>query len=105
MELSLNISNGNPDQEDTWGLFDTANMPPTSPFRYDMSLLREGIIVDSVEGKITVNSLQRPTEDRGIGDNVYVWAYNSVRGSWLLIGKFMIEEGKNSYHWDVSWPT
>lgn len=103
LELSLNISNGN--DQDTWGLFDTANMPHTSAFRYDMSLIREGIIVDSVEGKITVNSLQSPTKDRGIGDNVYVWAYNSVRGLWLLIGNFGIEEGNNIYHWDVSWPT
>lgn len=105
LELSLNISNGN-DQEDTWGLFDTANMPHTSDFMYDMSLIREGIIVDSVEGKITVNSLQSTTKDRGIGDNVYVWAYNSVRGLWLSIGNFKIEEGNNNtYHWDVSWPT
>lgn len=103
LELSLNISNGN--DEDTWGLFDTANMPHTSDFMYDMSLIREGIIVDSVEGKITVNSLQSPTKDRGVGDNVYVWAYNSVRGLWLLIGNFRIEEGNNTYHWDVSWPT
>lgn len=102
-ELSLNISNGN--DQDTWGLFDTDNMPPTSDFRYDMSLIREGIIEDSVEGKITVNSLQSPTKDIGIGDNVYVWAYNSVRGLWLLIGNFGIEEGNNIYHWDVSWPT
>lgn len=104
LELSLNISNGN-DQEDTWGLFDTANMPHTSDFMYDMSLIREGIIVDSVEGKITVNSIQSTTKDIGIGDNVYVWAYNSVRGLWLLIGKFRIEEGNNIHHWDVSWPT
>lgn len=104
LELSLNISNGN-DQEDTWGLFDTANMPHTSDFMYDMSLIREGIIVDSVEGKITVNSLQSTTKDRGVGDNVYVWAYNSVRGLWLLIGNFRIEEGNNTHHWDVSWPT
>nr|UWD60531.1 MAG: hypothetical protein [Bacteriophage sp.] len=104
LELSLNISNGN-DQEDTWGLFDTANMPHTSGFMYDMSLIREGIIVDSVEGKITVNSLQSTTKDRGIGDNVYVWAYNSVRGLWLSIGNFRIEEGNNTHHWDVSWPT
>lgn len=104
LELSLNISNGN-DQEDTWGLFDTANMPHTSDFMYDMSLIREGIIVDSVEGKITVNSLQSTTKDIGIGDNVYVWAYNSVRGLWLSIGNFRIEEGKNTHHWDVSWPT
>lgn len=103
LELSLNISNGN--DQDTWGLFDTANRPHTSDFRYDMSLIREGIIVDSVEGKITVNSLQSPTKDRGIGDNVYVWAYNSVRGLWLSIGNFRIEEGNNTYHWDVSWPT
>lgn len=103
LELSLNISNGN--DQDTWGLFDTANMPHTSDFMYDMSLIREGIIVDSVEGKITVNSLQSPTKDRGVGDNVYVWAYNSVRGLWLSIGKFRIEEGNNTYHWDVSWPT
>lgn len=103
LELSLNISNGN--DQDTWGLFDTANIPPTSDFRYDMSLIREGIIVDSVEGKITVNSLQSPTKDRGIGDDVYVWAYNSVRGLWLSIGNFRIEEGNNTYHWDVSWPT
>ena len=103
LELSLNISNGN--DQDTWGLFDTANMPHTSDFRYDMSLIREGIIVDSVEGKITVNSLQSPTKDRGIGDNVYVWAYNSVRGLWLSIGNFRIEEGNNTHHWDVSWPT
>lgn len=104
LELSLNISNGN-DQEDTWGLFDTANMPHTSDFMYDMSLIREGIIVDSVEGKITVNSLQSTTKDRGIGDDVYVWAYNSARGLWLSIGDFRIEEGKNTHHWDVSWPT
>lgn len=104
LELSLNISNGNNDQ-DTWGLFDTANMPHTSDFMYDMSLIREGIIVDSVEGKITVNSIQSTTKDRGVGDNVYVWAYNSVRGLWLSIGNFRIEEGNNTHHWDVSWPT
>lgn len=104
LELSLNISNGN--DQDTWGLFDTANIPHTSDsMYYDMSLIREGIIVDSVGGKITVNSLQSPTKDRGVGDNVYVWAYNSVRGLWLLIGNFRIEEGNNTYHWDVSWPT
>lgn len=103
LELSLNISNGN--DQDTWGLFDTANIPHTSDFMYDMSLIREGIIVDSVEGKITVNSLQSTTKDRGVGDNVYVWAYNSVKGSWLSIGKFRIEEGNNTHHWDVSWPT
>lgn len=103
LELSLNISNGN--DQDTWGLFDTANIPHTSDFMYDMSLIREGIIVDSVEGKITVNSLQGTTKDRGVGDNVYVWAYNSVRGLWLSIGNFRIEEGNNTHHWDVSWPT
>ena len=103
LELSLNISNGN--DQDTWGLFDTANIPHTSDSMYDMSLIREGIIVDSVEGKITVNSLQSTTKDRGIGDNVYVWAYNSVRGLWLSIGNFRIEEGNNTHHWDVSWPT
>lgn len=103
LELSLNISKGN--DEDTWGLFDTANMPHTSDSMYDMSLIREGIIVDSVEGKITVNSLQSTTKDRGVGDNVYVWAYNSVRGLWLSIGNFRIEEGNNTHHWDVSWPT
>jgi hypothetical protein len=104
LELSLNISNGN-DQQDTWGLFDTANIPHTSDFMYAMSLIREGIIVDSVEGKITVNTLQSTTKDRGIGDNVYVLAYNSVRGLWLSIGNFRIEEGNNTHHWDVSWPT
>lgn len=103
LELSLNISNGN--DQDTWGLFDTANMPHTSGFMYDLSLIREGIIVDSVEGKITVNSLQSTTKDRGVGDNVYVWAYNSVRGLWLSIGNFRIEKGNNTHHWDVSWPT
>lgn len=103
LELSLNISNGN--DQDMWGLFDTANIPHTSDFMYDMSLIREGIIVDSVEGKITVNSLQSTTKDRGVGDNVYVWAYNSVRGLWLSIGNFRIEEGNNTHHWDVSWPT
>lgn len=103
LELSLNISNGN--DQDTWGLFDTANIPHTSDFMYNMSLIREGIIVDSVEGKITVNSLQSTTKDRRVGDNVYVWAYNSVRGLWLSIGNFRIEEGNNTHHWDVSWPT
>ena len=103
LELSLNITNGN--DEDTWGLFDTANMPHTSDFMYDMSLIREGIIVDSVEGKITVNSLQSTTKDRRIRDSVYVLAYNSVRGLWLGIGNFEIEEGNNTHHWDVSWPT
>lgn len=104
LELSLNISNGN--DQDTWGLFDdTAPHTSVSDSMYDMSLIHEGIIVDSVEGKITVNSLQSSTKDRGVGDNVYVWAYNSVRGLWLLIGNFRIEEGNNTYHWDVSWPT
>lgn len=103
LELSLNISNGN--DQDTWGLFDRANMPHTSDFMYDMSLIREGIIVDSAEGKITVNSLQSTTKDIGIGDNVYVWAYNSVRGLWLSIGNFRIEKGNNTHHWDISWPT
>ena len=104
LELSLHISNGL-DEEDMWGLFDTANMPHTSASMYDMSLIREGIIVDSVEGKITVNSIQSTTKDIGIGDNVYVWAYNSVRGLWLLIANFRIEEGNNIHHWEVSWPT
>lgn len=103
LELSLNLNNGN--NQDTWGLFDTANVPHTSAFRYDMSLIREDIIRDSVEGKITVNSLQSTTKDRGIGDIVYVWAYNSVSGLWLSIGNFRIEEGNNTHHWDVSWPT
>nr|UVX54929.1 MAG: hypothetical protein [Bacteriophage sp.] len=103
LELSLNISNSN--DQDTWGLFDTANMPNTSDSMYDMSLIRDGIIVDSVEGKITVNSLQSTTKDIGVGDYVYVWAYNSVRGLWLSIGNFRIEEGNNNHHWDVSWPT
>lgn len=103
LELSLNISNGNDD--DVWGLFDTADLPHTSPFMYDMSLIREGIIVDSVEGKIAVNSLQSTIKDRGVGDNVYVWAYNSVRGLWLSIGNFRIEEGTNGHHWDTSWPS
>lgn len=106
LELSLNISNGN--DQDTWGLFDTDNAPHTSDFMYDMSLIREGIIVDSVEGKITVNSIesiQGTTKDKGVGDNVYVWAYNSVRGLWLLIDSFRIEEGVNNHHWDISWLT
>lgn len=105
LELSLNISNDNYSLDNTWGLFDTADMPHTSAFMYDMSLIREGIIVNSVEGKITVNSLQSNTKARGIGDNVYVWAYNSVRGLWLSIGNFRIEEGNNTHHWDASWPT
>lgn len=82
-------------------------MPHTSDSMYDMSLIREGIIVNSVEGKITVNSTQSTTntKDIGVGDNVYVWAYNSVRGLWLPINNFKIEKGTNTYHWDVSWPT
>lgn len=103
LELSLNITNGN--DQDTWGLFDTANIPHTSDFMYDMSLIREGIIVNSIEGKITVNSLQSTTKDITIGDTVYVWAYNSVRGLWLSIGNFRIEEGTNMHHWDTSWPS
>lgn len=103
LELSLNITNGN--DQDTWGLFDTDNIPHTSDFMYDMSLIREGIIVNSVEGKITVNSIQSTTKDRGIGDSVYVWAYNSVRGLWLSIGNFRIEEGTNMHSWDISWPS
>lgn len=103
LELSLNITNGN--DQDTWGLFDTDNMPHTSDFMYDMSLIREGIIVNSVEGKITVNSIQSNTKDRRIGDKVYVLAYNSVRGLWLAIGTFWITEGTNMHHWDTSWPS
>lgn len=104
LELSLNITNGN-DDEDRWGLFDTGNIPHTSDFMYAMNLIREGIIVDSVEGKITVNSIQSNTKDRRIGDSVYVLAYNSVRGLWLAIGTFEIEEGTNMHHWDTSWPS
>lgn len=104
LELSLNISNGSNDQ-DMWGLFDTANIPHTSAFMYDMSLIREGIIVNSVEGKIIVNSIQSNTKDRRIGDSVYVLAYNSVRGLWLAIGTFRIKEGTNMHHWDTSWPS
>lgn len=103
LELSLSITNGN--DQDTWGLFDTANTPHTSDFMYDMSLIREGIIVNSIEGKIKVNSIQSTTKDRTIGDTVYVWAYNSVRGLWLSIGNFRIEEGTNMHHWDTSWPS
>lgn len=103
LELSLNITNGT--DQDRWGLFDTDNIPHTSDFMYDMSLIREGIIVDSVEGKITVNSLQSITKDRRIGDSVYVLAYNPVRGLWLAIGTFRIKEGTNIYHWDISWPS
>lgn len=103
LELSLNITNCN--DQDTWGLFDTGNIPNISGLMYDMNLIREGIIVNSVEGKITVNSPQSITKDRGIGDSVYVLAYNSVRGSWLSIGNFRIEEGTNRHHWDTSWPS
>lgn len=103
LELSLHISNGN--DQDTWGLFDTDNIPHTSDFMYDMSLIREGIIVNSVEGKITVNSIQDNTKDRRIGDSVYVLAYNSVRGLWLAIDFFRIKEGTNMHHWDTSWPS
>lgn len=103
LELSLNITNGN--DQDVWGLFDTANIPHTSASMYDMSLIREGIIVNSIEGKIKVNSLQSTTKDITIGDTVYVWAYNSVRGLWLSIGNFRIEEGTNMNHWDTSWPS
>lgn len=104
LELSLNISNGN-DDEDTWGLFDMADIPHTSDLMYDMSYIREGIIIDSVKGKITVNSLQSTTKDIGFRDDVYVLAYNSVRGLWLSIGNFRIEEGDNTHHWEASWPT
>lgn len=103
LELSLDISNDN--SQGTWGLFDTGNMPHTSDSMYDMNLIHEGIIVDSVEGKITVNSLQSTTKDIGIRDDVYVWAYNPVRGLWLSIGNFRIKEGINTHHWDASWPT
>lgn len=103
LELSLNITNGN--DQDRWGLFDTDNIPNTSDFMYDMSLIREGIIVNSVEGKITVNSIQSNTKDRSIGDSVYVLAYNSVRGLWLAISTFEIKEGTNMHHWDTSWPS
>lgn len=103
LELSLHITNRN--EEDTWGLFDTANLPHTSDFMYDMSLIREGIIVNSIEGKIKVNSLQGIPKYITIGDTVYVWAYNSVRGLWLSIGNFRIEEGTNRHHWDTSWPS
>lgn len=103
LELSLNITNGN--DEDSWGLFDTDDIPHTSDSMYDMSLIREGIIVNSVEGKITVNSIQSNTKDRRIGDSVYVLAYNSVRGLWLAIGTFGIKEGTNMHHWDTSWPS
>lgn len=72
MELSLNISNGN--DQDTWGLFDTANMPHTSDFMYAMSLIREGIynnVYYTLIGSNIVNevSLQR-SQALGIINNV-----------------------------------
>lgn len=72
MELSLNISNGN--DQDTWGLFDTANMPHTSDFMYSMSLIREGIynnVYYTLIGSNIVNevSLQR-SQALGIINNV-----------------------------------
>lgn len=105
--LSLGISNGNDNDQDVWGLFDTADRPHTPPFiyHYHMTLIREVIMVDSVEGKITVNSLQSITTDRRIGDDVYVWAYNSVRGLWLLVDNFRIKERMNSCTWSTFWPT
>lgn len=103
LELSLNITNDN--DQGVWGLFDTANLPYTSASMYDMSLIREGITVDSIEGKIKVNSSQGTTKDITIGDTVYVWAYNSVSGLWLSPGNFRIEEGTNRHHWDTSWPS
>lgn len=103
VELSLNITNDY--DQGTWGLFDTANNPHTSDSMYDMNLIREGIIINSIEGKIKVNSIQSTTKDRTIGDTVYVWAYNPVRGLWLLIDNFRIEEGTNRHHWDTSWPS
>lgn len=102
LELSLDLINGN--DQDTWGLFDTANTPHTSGSMYDMSSIRRDIVVNSIVGKIKVNSLQSTTKDILIGDTVYVWAYNSVRGIWLSIGNFRIVEGTNMYHWDASWP-
>lgn len=105
LSLKITITNGNDQDTWTWGLFDTANTPHTSDFMYDMSLIHEGIIVNSIEGKIKVNSLQSTTKDITIGDTVYVWAYNSVIGLWLSIGNFSIEEGTNMHHWDTSWPT
>lgn len=73
MELSLNISNGSNDQ-DTWGLFDTANMPHTSDLMYDMSLIGEGIynnVYYTLIGNNIVNevSLQR-SQALGIINNV-----------------------------------
>lgn len=102
LELSLNISN---DRDHTWGLFDTANLPQITDYEYDMSLIQESIKIHSVEGKITVNSIQSTTKDIGVGDNVYVLAFNSGRGLWLSIGNFRIKEGINTHHWDASWPT
>lgn len=104
LELSLNISNGNKDQ-DMWGLFATADNPHFSALRHDTSYTREGIIVNSVEGKITINSVQSSIKDVMIGDTVYVWAFSFVRGLWLLIGNFKIEKGTNRHHWDTRWPS
>ena len=101
LELSLNIWNGN--DEDRWGLFDRGNMGDSCEFMYDMRLIGEGIIVEWVEGKISVNCVESSSKDRGVGDNVYVWGYNCVRGLWLWIGKFRIEEGNNRDDWDVCW--
>lgn len=103
LELSLNIPNGH--DQDTWGLFDTYYTPHTpSDYSYSLSLIREDIIMNSAGGKITVNSLKSPTKYKGIGDNVYVWAYNSVSGLWLSMGDFRIKEGNNTHHWDGLWP-
>lgn len=72
MELSLNISNGN--DQDTWGLFDTANIPHTSDSMYSMSLIRECIynnVYYTLIGNNIVNevSLQR-SQALGIINNV-----------------------------------
>lgn len=103
VELSLNITNSN--DQDTWGLFGTADIPYISDSIYDVSLIREGIILYSIEGKIPVNSIQGTIKNITIGDTVYVWAHSSVTSLWIPIGNFRIEEGTNRHHWDTRWPS
>lgn len=103
LELSCNDTTGF--TNNYWGLFDSAIIPIEDATTYDCEFTHEGIIRDSVNEKITVNSIQSlgKVKEVGIGDTIYVMAYmvpNGLQsGLWKRLGSITIEEGtyQNSF--------
>lgn len=105
IRLELNCNDTTGFTNNYWGLFDSATIPIEDATTYDCEFTHEGIIRNSVDGKITVNSIQGlgKVKEVGIGDTIYVMAYmvpNGLQwGLWKKLGSITIREGtyQNSF--------